>query len=80
MKSKLLAVRLRYSASGNTEFIRKEIYKRMHRDRDIFDWFRWHYVTTRNDDLYNIVNVLSRMYDGLHETKLPCVKRVGKLK
>ena len=80
MKSKLLAVRLRYSASGDTEFIQKEIYKRMHKDCNIFDWFRWHYVTAGDDALYNIVNVLSRIYDGLHETKLPCVKRIGKSK
>ena len=80
MKSKLLAVRLWYSTSGNTEFIRKEIYKHVVRDSNTFMWHRWNYVTTRDDDLYNIVNVLSRIYDGLHAVQLPCVKRVGKLK
>ena len=76
MKSKLLAVRLSYSATGNLEFIKKEIYKRVVRDSNSFWWHRWNYVTTGDEDLYNIVNVLSRMYDGIHETKLPCTKKV----
>ena len=80
MKSKLLAVRLWYSTGGDTEFIRKEIYKCVVRNSNVFMWYRWNYLTAGDIELSKIINILMRKYDGIHETMLPCVKRVGKLR
>lgn len=79
MKTKLLVVRLWYSTSGYTEFIKKEIYGRVHRNCDVLMWHRWNYISTGDADLYCVVNALSRKYDGIHAVQLPCTKRISRL-
>ena len=77
MKTKLLAVRLWYSTGGDTEFIRKEIYKRVVRDSNVFMWYRWNYLTAGDIELSKIILILMRKYNGLNATMLPCIKKVN---